>query len=242
MDTAVCPLFSATAKWQQVLNHAAYYVLSGQRLLTFNQCAPSRTVENVRVQTFLARQPIFDRRGDVYGYELLFRSAADGKLVSPEATTMQPPRGKWSPTQFLHRPRKSPVRQTGVSQFRPFFAERQSAPDLFERRRRHRGAETVEVDEEVIAACAELHKSGFAIALDDFVPGSGTESLLPFAKIIKVDMRLTPRAAQRNCCAPASSNGMVFRPKKSRRRKNFSGCARSGTTCFKAISSKSPKS
>lgn len=29
------------------------------------------------METFVARQPIFDRRRDVYGYELLFRSGAD---------------------------------------------------------------------------------------------------------------------------------------------------------------------
>ncbi len=36
--------------------------------------------------------------------------------------------------------------------------------------------EDVEIDPEVIEACRSLHGRGFALALDDFVPGSQAEA------------------------------------------------------------------
>jgi len=53
--------------------------------------------------------------------------------------------------------------------------------------------ETVEPDAEVITACARLRERGYTLALDDFVSHPKMEPLIPFAKIIKVDMRATER-------------------------------------------------
>jgi EAL and modified HD-GYP domain-containing signal transduction protein len=58
----------------------------------------------------------------------------------------------------------------------------------------------VAVDAEVIAACRKLYTRRFALALDDFVPGSPAEDLLPFARFVKVDV-LQTSAAERAALA-----------------------------------------
>src|SRR5262249_31556436 len=47
------------------------------------------------------------------------------------------------------------------------------------------------VDAQVIDTCRELQRMGYALALDDFVPGSDAEALLPFVKFVKVDVLAT---------------------------------------------------
>jgi EAL and modified HD-GYP domain-containing signal transduction protein len=51
--------------------------------------------------------------------------------------------------------------------------------------------ESVEPTEAVVAACDQLKRAGFTIALDDFVPNEKSLPLVPFADIIKVDFRST---------------------------------------------------
>jgi len=45
---------------------------------------------------------------------------------------------------------------------------------------------------EVIAACQDLHRQGYTLALDDFVFHANLQPLIVIAKIIKIDFRLTP--------------------------------------------------
>src|SRR5260370_6862571 len=56
--------------------------------------------------------------------------------------------------------------------------------------------ESVPVDDLVKAACVRLKEAGYAIALDDFVADDPRAALVPFADIIKVDLRGTSLAYQ----------------------------------------------
>jgi c-di-GMP-related signal transduction protein len=60
--------------------------------------------------------------------------------------------------------------------------------------------EDIPVDDEVIAACRQLHGSGYTLALDDFMPDSPAEALVKFAKFVKVDV-LSTTAAERAAIA-----------------------------------------
>jgi EAL and modified HD-GYP domain-containing signal transduction protein len=51
--------------------------------------------------------------------------------------------------------------------------------------------ETVEPDPELLNACTELRKLGYALALDDFVPRPEMQPLVEIASYIKVDFRLS---------------------------------------------------
>lgn len=54
--------------------------------------------------------------------------------------------------------------------------------------------ETVEPTPRLIAACRDLKRSGYRIALDDFVEQPGYEPLIDLADVIKIDFRATPSA------------------------------------------------
>jgi EAL and modified HD-GYP domain-containing signal transduction protein len=51
--------------------------------------------------------------------------------------------------------------------------------------------ETVESDEEVLAACRRMKALGYQIALDDFRKSEKTEGLIALADYVKVDFRLS---------------------------------------------------
>ena len=137
------------------------------------------------MQTFLARQPIFDRRGDVYGYELLFRSAADQTCFPGGDDDAAATREVVANTIFSIGLEKVLCGKRAFLNFdrsllngnlHQIFSKDDVVIEVLE---------TVEVDEEVIAACAELHKSGFAIALDDFVPGPARRACCPSPKLLR---------------------------------------------------------
>lgn len=135
---------------------------------------------------YLARQPIFDRRGNTYGYELLFRSEADkdhaliedGDLATMGVAT----------SGFIK------VQETTDQSKRIFvnFTERlilEGAP-----RALPPSVTVVEVLEDTIPVPAvmeeiiRLKQDGYFIAIDDFTGNTGQEKLLDLADIIKVDV------------------------------------------------------
>jgi EAL and modified HD-GYP domain-containing signal transduction protein len=51
--------------------------------------------------------------------------------------------------------------------------------------------ETIEPDAEVVAACIDLRKMGYRVALDDFIPRPEMQPLIEIADYIKIDFRLS---------------------------------------------------
>jgi c-di-GMP-related signal transduction protein len=142
----------------------------------------------------VARQPILDLAGRVYGYELLYRSSSDATSCTTE--------GDIAGARVL----SDAVFALGLDVLtsgRPAFLN-------FTRSLLMNGAATllpptsmvievredVEIDSDVVDMCRNLHNRGFALALDDFVPGSPAEQLIPFASFVKIDV-LTISAAER---------------------------------------------
>ncbi len=154
-------------------------------------------VEISWVDTFVARQPIFDRRKEVYGYELLYRSAKDQtsfpggdgteatkQVVANTLISIGAEKVLCGRRAFINLDHTLLI----DSLYGSFSPDKVVIEVL----------ETTEVGETVIAACRKLHESGFTIALDDFAPGSSAEALLPFARIIKIDVRATSRRVQQS--------------------------------------------
>src|SRR5205809_4031055 len=53
--------------------------------------------------------------------------------------------------------------------------------------------------------CRRLHAAGYALALDDFVPGSPAEALVPWVRYVKIDVLETPEAEWRSVAARMST-------------------------------------
>ena len=155
-------------------------------------------------ETFIARQPIFDRRDAVVGYELLFRdgpenafSAIDVDLASSqnlERTVMG------FGLDVLTEGRAAFVnvtRQVLLDELYTLLPPDRAVIELLE---------TVEPDRDVVDACKRLKKQGYRLALDDFVYRPDFDPLLALADIIKVDFRTGPTARD-ECLAGIRSAG-----------------------------------
>lgn len=143
---------------------------------------------------FVARQPIFDRRRNVVAYELLFRSG------------MQNAFGQHDPNQASIQMMDTTLLGFGLDSL---IGEKQAyfnaSRDVLVKEHwavLPAGRSVIEVlesitpDAEVAAACAGIKKSGYRLALDDFVFRPEYELLLPMVDVVKVDFLVT-RGEQR---------------------------------------------
>ncbi len=138
-------------------------------------------------QRFVARQPIFDRAQNVFGYEILFRNGvedyfnADPELAARSTLDSSLLFG----INMLCDNRRAFVNCTRDVLFKDLITllpPNQTVAEILE---------TVEPEDRVIAACKRLKAFGYLIALDDFAPNDPRLPLCEFADIIKVDVRAT---------------------------------------------------
>lgn len=149
---------------------------------------PDASAERIR-GVYVARQPIFDRKLNLYAYELLFRSGfseffdcADGDLASSKTIMnsflllgMDSLTG--GRTAFINF-----TRNLLLGEVATIFPREQLAVEILE---------TIEPDDEVIAACRRLKKLGFTIVLDDFIFKPELQRFVDMADIIKLDFRIS---------------------------------------------------
>lgn len=137
---------------------------------------------------FVARQPILTREEQVFGYELLFRDGVENYFC---ATDMEAAARSTLDSSLLlgldvlcdgRRAFVNCTREVLVKDFLMLLPSSQAVAEILE---------TVEPDDQVLAACQRLKESGYMIALDDFAYEDPRERLTDFADIIKVDVRRT---------------------------------------------------
>ncbi len=138
-------------------------------------------------QRFVARQPVFDRSQNVFGYEILFRNGvedyfnADPELAARSTLDSSLLYG----INTLCDNKRAFVNCTREVLFKDLITllpPSQTVAEILE---------TVEPEERVIAACKRLKAAGYLIALDDFAPNDPRLPLCEFADIIKIDVRAT---------------------------------------------------
>lgn len=138
---------------------------------------------------FIARQPIYDSKKDVYGYELLFRTGLDNffnfhdvnmaaaRVIGDSSITF----GIESLTQgkraFINL-----TKEALINDYPSLLPKDLVVLEILE---------SVEPDEEVVQACMKLKRRGYLLALDDFVYREHFTPLLKFIDIIKIDFLST---------------------------------------------------
>ena len=143
-------------------------------------------------QRFVARQPIFDRSQNVFGYELLFRNGVEDYFnADPEAaarstvdTSLLLGLNTLCANRFAF---VNCTREVLFKDLITLLPPDQVVAEILE---------TVEPEDRVVAACKRLKAAGYRIALDDFAPNDPRIPLCEFADVIKVDVRAT-NAAER---------------------------------------------
>jgi c-di-GMP-related signal transduction protein len=178
----------------------------------------------------VARQPILDERGRVFGYELLYRQAAhdvactaDGDLASARVLT--------EAILDLGLDTLTSGRQAFLNVTRPLLLgdlHTLVPPEgvVLEL------LESVAVDKEVIDVCRHLHARGYRLALDDFVAGSGAEALLPYVSFVKVDVLTTGADAVNTLASRLSHSGVRLLAEKVETRDVFERTRSAGYSLF----------
>lgn len=92
--------------------------------------------------------------------------------------------------------------------------------------------ETIAVTPELIEACRRLRAKGYRLALDDFIPGSEAEALLPFASFVKVDMLATPMAGAAELARRLAPSGVSMLAEKVESREVHEQARDAGYTLF----------
>ncbi len=144
---------------------------------------------NAATPVHIARQPILDDRGRVFGYELLARAGAQHTFwagPSDRASAQVLDDGLLTVgLEVLTGGRKAFVNISEailLSDAATLLPPEGLVLEL---------VETIRACPETIDACRSLHRRGYAIALDDFQSGSEAEAFLPFAKFVKIDLLST---------------------------------------------------
>jgi EAL and modified HD-GYP domain-containing signal transduction protein len=144
-------------------------------------------------QRFLARQPILNKRLEVLGYELLFRSGWQNVFCGDpdKSTRNMVDNCLYMGIESLTNHALAFVnctREALVSRLVTLLPAKSTVLEVLE---------TVEPDAEVVEACRELRGMGYELALDDFVPRKEMGPLVELASYIKVDFRLSDAEERR---------------------------------------------
>jgi EAL and modified HD-GYP domain-containing signal transduction protein len=136
---------------------------------------------------FVARQPIFNRRMTVVGYELLFRggNVTQALIASPEGATATVVLNSFTEI-GLEQMVGDATAWINVSREFVLSGLAKAVPSGLV------GLEILEnqlIDDEMIAALRELRSQGYQLALDDFRFPTDAERLLGVVDVVKLDLR-----------------------------------------------------
>lgn len=139
---------------------------------------------------YIARQPIFDKTKDVYGYELLFRSSSTSVAytgTSAEGSTAVVLGGLFElGVEKIVGDKKAFVNFNYNSLLSNAIELVDPSTLIIE------VLEDVEVDSRLMRRLESLHKEGYRIALDDFAHSVRDFKMVPIADIIKYDLIARP--------------------------------------------------
>ncbi len=182
-------------------------------------------------ERFIARQPIFDRRLEVFGYELLFRAGRDNGSSSSEHATAHVIVDstmllRWDALigagkAFLNM---SPDEIRGGSAF--LLSSTKTVIEL---------TEPPAVGLDTLLACQNLQQSGYQLALDGFRDNALWKPLIRFASFLKVDFRTTTRDEQKAIARIFAGNGLKLIAKRIETRKEFEHASLSGYSMFQGF-------
>ena len=142
-----------------------------------------------RDRAYIARQPILDAHGRIFGYELLYRASG----VAAQCHELHGP----AAARVLNDALITIGLDTLAGNSRAFinFTEEMLVTNLATLLPPSRVVVEVLEGEDIgvgaIAASKQLKERGYVLALDDFTAGSSAEALLPYVNFVKVDVLST---------------------------------------------------
>jgi c-di-GMP-related signal transduction protein len=139
---------------------------------------------------YVARQPIFTTKRQIFGYELLFRLGLENAF--PDIDGNVATSSVLSNTFFSFELGKILANKPGLINFtRELLLQR--TPLLFPKK--HiiiEVLEDIEPTDQIIEALTEINSKGYKIALDDFVYHEKFQPMMALCRLIKFDLMATP--------------------------------------------------
>jgi c-di-GMP-related signal transduction protein len=182
------------------------------------------------LESFIARQPIFDTLQKVYGYELLFRSGLENVFRSsdPNQATSKVLTDSFSlfGMSTLTGGKRGFINITRdilLQDYVLLIPKDEIVVEILE---------NIEPDREVIQACERLKKAGYTLAMDDFVYADAYKPLIDMADFIKVDFLHTAEKERQGLLERCRSNGIRFLAEKVENLKTFEEAKKIGYTYF----------
>jgi c-di-GMP-related signal transduction protein len=187
---------------------------------------------------FIARQPIFDLKHRVYGYELLFREGWENCAVIEDfdhAGRMTLDNSfLWGLDQLSKGTRVfvNCTREMLTKRLIEVLPASQTVVEVLE---------TVSGDREVIEACRGLREKGYVIALDDVSSFDEVKPYLSVVKIVKVDLRLTDLRQRRDLVQRLRRYGMTALAEKVETRQEHREAVQCGFQLFQGYFFQKPE-
>jgi EAL and modified HD-GYP domain-containing signal transduction protein len=187
---------------------------------------------------FMARQPVFDRRMEIIGYELLHRSGPANVFVPCDGD--QASSRVISDACFLHDldiyagNAKLFVNVTTdvlVKGYVTMLPADRTVVEILE---------SVDVIPEVVTACQELRQAGYTVALDDYCDAPRWKPLLPFVDILKIDFLATETCERKRVARHYRPLGIRLLAEKVETPAIFREAAQSGYELFQGYFFKVP--
>ncbi len=182
------------------------------------------------METYVARQPIFNKNKKIFGYELLFRGGMANLFpgIDGETATSRVLSSSFLliGTEKITGGRKAFINFTQdllVNQIPLMFPKEKTVVEILE---------DVRPEEDVINACREMADRGYCLALDDFFFRPEYMPLISLAKIVKIDFRLTPPEEICGLVKRLSHNGVNLLAEKVETHEEFQDALEMGFVYF----------
>src|SRR5262245_24625250 len=159
------------------------------------------------MHTFIARQPVLDQQKRVYAYEFLYRPHADdGSVLDPDQESFQIIFDLCTLLNMEHLTvgKKVFIKASPELLLNSNLQRLPIEPTVIEISR------VTEPTPELIAACEELKRSGYSIALNIFSGEDGLQPFIEIADFIKVNMLSVPEALQSDLPRRLAAQGKQF--------------------------------
>jgi c-di-GMP-related signal transduction protein len=185
------------------------------------------------MKKFVARQPIFNTRMKIYGYELLFRSGLEPyfRCSDPDLAT-----SSVVVDTFLlfgmkkltggHRAFVNFTRNLLINDYARVLPSDQVVIEILE---------SIAPDEKVVAACRDLRARGYMLALDDFALNVRHKPLLGLVDIVKIDFRQTTVSTRHELMRAYGNRKITFLAEKVETRSQYEHARHLGCSLFQGF-------
>jgi len=188
---------------------------------------------------FIGRQAIYDRKLEVYAYELLFRSQQSD---SADITDGDKATSDVIVNTFLEIGLDNIVnkRRAFINLTRSFFVNHKTI-SLPKDRVVLELLEDIEADDEVIQGVKHLSEQGYTIALDDFIYHESLKPLVKLANLIKIDIMALDKDAIRDHVLALRKHPVKLVAEKVETQQDFDYCLDLGFDYFQGYFFAQPK-